>query len=159
MSWADVINAAQSAWKIIEDGKPSAAIGSNTCNAVPQVNDWQNLSGAQGPNRLLWRLQYTNGFGIDVVLIRFELKWEYAARYNNGGAFIPNCWLHVPQCDVKWGYNVNLTLQARNPTNAGSATAPNARLPLTISGSVTTPFWTDNQQWDFTLYGDGRWEQ
>lgn len=159
MSWAEVFNAAETAWKIIDGKKPTAEIDQKTCNAVPKVNDWTNLTGTQGPNILKWKLQYTNGFGIDVVLIRFELKWEYGARYNNGGAFIPNCWLHVPQCDVKWGYGVELTLEAHNPTNGGTDTAPNARLPITVSGSVDTPFWTDNAQWDFTLFGDGSWQQ
>lgn len=159
MSISDIVNMAQAGWKIIEDGKPSAQITGSTCNAVPHVDDWQSLSSPQGTNRLLWRLKYTNGFSIDVVLVRFELKWEYAARYHNGGAFISNCWLHVPQCDVKFGYNVNLDFKVRNPTNSGSDAAPDARLPITVSGAVTTPFWTDNTEWDFTVYGDGNWEQ
>jgi hypothetical protein len=125
MSVSDIVNMAQAGWKIIEDGKPSAQISGSTCNAVPHVDDWQSLSAPQGTNRLSWRLQYTNGFGIDVVLVRFELKWEYAARYHN----------------------------------AGSVAAPNARLPISVSGAVTTPFWTDNMEWDFTVYGDGNWEQ
>ena len=67
MSVSDIVNMAQAGWKIIEDGKPSAQISGSTCNAVPHVDDWQSLSAPQGTNRLSWRLQYTNGFDIDVV--------------------------------------------------------------------------------------------
>lgn len=159
MSASDIINMAQTAWKIIEDGKPSSDINTSTANAVPHVDDWQSLSAPQGTNKLTWHLKYENGFTMNVVVVQFELKWEYAARYRGGGAFISNCWLHVPECDVKWGYKVNINLHTRNPTNAGSESAPDARLPLSVSGTVSTPFWSDDMEWDFTLFGDGNWEQ
>jgi len=160
MSWEHIVNLAEFGWKVIEGGKPSADLDHSTANAVPQVDDWQNLTAAQGPNVLRWRYLFHNQMGEDAVDVRFELKWEYAARYKGGGAFIPNCWLAVPYCDVHWMFNVDLALQARNPTNAGSDTAPNAHLPVSIYGTVSYgPFWTENHQWDFTLYGNGHWEQ
>lgn len=159
MSAADLINMAQAAWKIIEDGKPSSQIDSSTANAVPHVSDWQSLSAPQGTNKLTWHIKYTNGFSMDVVVVQLELRWEYAARYRGGGAYISNCWLHVPQCDVKFLYNVNINVHVRNPTNAGSESAPKARLPLSVTGVVSTPFWSDDMEWEFTLYGDGNYEQ
>jgi hypothetical protein len=159
MSWTDVVNVATQAWKIIEDGKPTAALDGTTCNAVPHVDDWTGLTGATGPNRLARKLQYTNGFSMDTVLLRLELRWEYGARYKGAGAFIPNCWITVNECSVKWMYNLNLTMHVHNPTNAGTDTAPNARLPITISGSVSTPFWTDTVDWNYTLYGNGQFDE
>ncbi|MGC9671321.1 hypothetical protein ACNTMW_32850 [Planosporangium sp. 12N6] len=158
MSWEQVVNVASAAWKIVESGKPSASVDHTTCNAVPHVDDWTNLQGARGPNIVRRLLRYTNGFTMDTVLVRLELRWEFGARYNNAGAFIPNCWISVPECSVLWGYSLDLHVQVHNPTNAGSSTAPNARLPLTISGSVSTPFWTDTVQWDYILFGDGHYE-
>lgn len=159
MSASDVINAAQAAWKVIEDGKPSAQLSSGSCNAVPHVDDWQGLTNPQGPNRLTWPLVQTNGFGWHVVAASIEVRWEHSARYKGGGAFITNCWLYVPDCTVLWSYNVNISFQAHNPSNAGSESAPKARLPVTLSGSISCPFWTVNKQLDLILYGDGNWEQ
>jgi hypothetical protein len=159
MSWDNVVNMGEVAWKVIEDGKPVAGIEHKTFNAVPQVDDWNSITGATGPNSVGYRWKMTNGFGIDVVVVEYAIKWEYGARYRDGGAFIPNVWLSVPVCDVKWGFSIDLSVHAHNPTNAGSATAPKARLPLTLSASVDTPFWTDNKQWDFVLFGDGTYEK
>jgi hypothetical protein len=156
MSWDEVVNAASSAWKIIEAGKPSASLDSSTCNAVPHVTDWTSLSDAHGPNIIPRRLVFTNYFNVNPIDVRIELRWEFGARYNHGGAFIPNCWISVPHCSVLWGYSLDLNMHVHNPTNKdGSTTAPNARLPLTISGTISTPFWSDTVQWDYTLYGDG----
>ena len=160
MSWEHVVNLAEAGWKVVEENKPSADLDRSTANAVPEVDDWQALTGTQGPARLVWRYRFVNYLGETAVDIQFDLKWEYAARYRGGGAFIPNCWLSVPTCDVHWMFSVDLALQARNPTNAGTDAAPNARLPISVYGTVSYgPFWTDNHQWDFTLYGNGQWEQ
>lgn len=154
-----VINAASSAWKIIEGGRPSAALDGSTCNAVPKAEDWTSHTAPQGTNVISRVLHYTNGFNLDVVLLRLQLRWEYGSHYHGGGAYIPNCWISVPQCQVLWGYSLDLSMHVHNPTRAGTDTAPNARLPLTISGTVSTPFWSDTVQWDYVLYGSGQYEQ
>jgi hypothetical protein len=152
-----VANIASAAWHVIEAGKPSTSLASNTCNAVPDgVSDPVHaLTDAQGPNSVRWRVRQENAFGVDVVDIWFDLRWEYGARHNGGGAFIPTCYLYVPQCTVLWGFSADVTLHVHHPTNAGTATAPVAGLPLTISGSLSSPFRVDGLQWDFTLMGDG----
>lgn len=159
MSWEHVINAAQLAWKVIEGGKPSSEITTNTCNAVPDVTDWHSLTNAHGPTWVGRNLKYTNYLGIDVVDLQFRVNWEYGARYQNGGAYIPNCWVTVVKCDVAWGFDVNLNMRVHNPTNSGTDTAPKARLPLTISGTVSSPFTSRTLSWDYILFGDGANEQ
>jgi hypothetical protein len=157
MSGDGVANVASAAWHVIESGKPSASLASNTCNAVPAgVSDpLHSLTNAQGPNSVVWNLRKENAFGIDVVDISFDLRWEYGARHNGGGAYIPNCYLYVPRCNVLWGFTVDVQIHVHNPTNAGSDTAPVARLPLTISGSVSSLVNSHSVQWDFILLGDG----
>jgi hypothetical protein len=152
-----IANIASGAWHVIETNKPSASLASNTCNAVPDgVSDPVTaLTDAQGPNSITWRLRMENGFGMDVVDILFDLRWDYGARYNGGGAFIPNCYLYVPHCSVLWGFTVDVNLHVHNPTNAGTPTAPIARLPLTISGTVSSLVKSESIQWDFLLHGDG----
>lgn len=158
MSWDHVINAASSAWKIIQDGKPSMEVSTNNANAVPDVNDWQNLTDAHGPTWVGRHLKWTNYLGIDVVDVHFKVFWEYGARYNGGGAFIPNCHITVLSCDVAWGFDFDLNMRVHNPTNAGTATAPRARLPISISGSVSSPLTSRTLGWEYVLFGDGTHE-
>jgi hypothetical protein len=155
----EVTNVASTAWHVVEANKPSASLVSNTCNAVPQgVDPLTGLTGAQGPNRIVWRLSMENAFTVDVVDIAFDLRWEYGARNAGGGAFIPNCYLYVPRCSVQWGFEVNVQIHAHAPTNVGTETAPIARLPLTVIGSVNSLVNTQSVQWDFELYGNGAYQ-
>ncbi len=162
MSAIDVWNAAKDAWKIIEDGKPSADINSSTANVVPNVSDWQSISGAQGPlsismnrdNRVGWPFDdYVN---VDITIV---LKFEYGATYRGGGLFIPNIYVEVPTCFLGWHYHADIDIHVRNPSKTGSDTAPVARVPISISGTISCPFWTDRVEWGYLLHGDGNWER
>ncbi len=154
-----VATIASTAWQVIESGKPSASLASQHCNAVPAgiTDPVSALTDAQGPNRLTWRLKMENAFTVDVVDIAFDLRWEFGARYHGGGAFIPNCYLYVPQCSVLWGFDVNIGIHVHNPSNAGTESAPVARLPLTVSGSVSSLVNSHSVQWDFVLFGNGQY--
>jgi hypothetical protein len=160
MSWEAVKDTVNWAGQIIAAGRPSANLPTQMANAVPDVSDWTSLTDARGPQTTDWTaIHYVNGFGLEVVKVRLRLNWNYGARYRNGGAFITNCWVEVPQCDVLWGYSVDLGFQAQQPENAASSgSPPHARIPLTIRGTVSTPFWTTNVGWGFTVYGDGHSE-
>jgi hypothetical protein len=158
MSADTIINAAKAAWDVIKDGKPTAEIGDSTANAVPQVTDWMSLTDAQGPGvyrmykhvSFLWPLD-----DYDHVQFAILLKWDYGARYKGGGAFIPNVWVEVPECFVGFPWDVNISLTAHNPTNAGSASAPLARLPVTVKGTVSSGAELRHVEWGFILFGDG----
>jgi len=152
----DVANVASTAWHVIESNKPSPSMATNSCNAVPAgVSDpFSSL----GPNRLTWRLRLENAFTVDVVDIEFDLRWEYGARHSGGGAYIPNCYLYVPTCSVLWGFEVNAQIHVHHPTNAGTDTAPIARLPLTVSGAVSSLVGTHGVRWDFDLFGNGAYQ-
>jgi hypothetical protein len=90
------------------------------------------------------------------VEIQFDLRWEIGARYRGGGAYIPNCYLYVPNCTVLWGFTVDASLHVGEPKNAGDENAPNAALPLTISATVTNLIGGSRTvEWDFVLMGDG----
>jgi hypothetical protein len=161
MSADTVISGAKLAWEIIKDGKPSADIHNSTAAAVPGVSDWMSLSDARGPNvrRMYYHVSFVWPFD-DYVHAEFDilLKFQYGARYNGGGAFIPNLWIEVPTCFVAWGWTADINFIGRNPTNAGEAGSPIAALPLTISGSVSSPLETYHVEWGFTAYGNGRVE-
>jgi hypothetical protein len=158
MSAETIVNVAKFAWEVIKDGKPTVDISNSTANAVPQVDDWQSLTDTRGPNS--YRIHYTNSFlwpFDDYVHVEFEilLKWDFGARYQGGGAFIPNIWVEVPSCFVGWPWNANISITAQHPTNAGSAGAPMARIPVTVKGTVGSGAELDHVEWGFVLFGDG----
>jgi len=158
-----IVNMAETTWKIIEAGRPSADITRSTANAVPAVSDWTNLTNTQGP---MWisrhrQIQYLWPFEdylhVDVKIV---LNWEYGARYRGGGAYIPNVWVEVPECYAGWPWDVNVGLTARNPTNQqGSGEPPLARLPVTLHGTISSPGETYHVDYGWVLFGDGTFNQ
>jgi hypothetical protein len=144
---------------IIEKGKPNSSLPSQMANAVPKNDDWQALTGAQGPKIIAAKYQIPGaiyGYNIDVLM---HLKFDYGARYHGGGAFITNCWVDVPQCDVMWGFDFNCSFSAQNPENAQDEKSPLARLPVTLKANSSTVLANYTREWSYILYGDGRYEQ
>jgi hypothetical protein len=161
VSVSDVVNVGETAWKIIESGKPSAEINTSTANAVPEVDDWQALSGARGPKSIWMRRSNQVGWPFDNYVnvdVMINLKFEFGATYKGGGLFIPNIYIEVPECFVGWGYDVDVDIHVRNPSNANTERAPIARVPVSISGTMGNPLWTSRIEWGVTLYGNGNWE-
>jgi hypothetical protein len=166
---ADVIqNAAKAAWAVIKDGEPSVEINGSTANAVPQVDDWQALAGTRGPMtpaRIYWKKPVKWPLD-DYVFVEFTilLRFEYGATYRGAGLFIPNIWVEVPACYAGWSWDVNIGITVRNPSNAnptqpGMPPAPIARIPVTISGSVSTYEHFHHVEWGYTLFGNGYWQR
>ena len=160
MGHAELVNAGHTAWRVIDRGAPAAAIACSTANAVPAVDDWQNLDGAHGPIGIALRRWTRTHWPIpDAVTVDFTivLRFEYGARYHGGGLFIPNLYVEVPDCHVGWRYDVDVDISVGAPDNANTAEAPIARLPVSIHGVVFNDSWSDSVDWSLTLWGDGSW--
>jgi hypothetical protein len=139
---------------------PAAAIHSTTANAVPAVDDWQNVSGAHGPIGITLRRWTRTWWPIpDDVTVDFTVvvRFEYGARYRGGGLFIPNLYVEVPDCRVGWRYDVDVDIAVGTPDNANTDDAPIARVPVAIRGVVFNDYWSDSVDWSLTLWGDGSW--
>jgi hypothetical protein len=163
MSAGDIVNMAETAWKIIEGGKPSSQINSSTANAVPDVDDWQSISGARGPKTIWMRRWNQVGWPFDDYInvdFTINLRFEYGATYRGGGLFIPNIYVEVPECFVGWRYDVDIDIHVHNPSNGNESNpaAPVARVPVSISGTIGNDFWNDRVEWGVLLSGSGHWE-
>ena len=161
MSASEIVNAASTAWGIIKDGKPSAQIANTTANAVPKVDDWTSLQGAREKSTWVRRWNSVGWPFDDYVNVDFkiDLKWDFGATYRGGGLFIPNIYIEVPVCFVGWTYTVDIDIQVRNPTNDGTESAPVARVPISISGTMGNYTWSDRVGWSFTIWGSGDWQR
>jgi hypothetical protein len=160
MSASEIVNTLESVWKIIEDGKPSSDITRAQANAVPKVDDWTSLEGAMGPRETRWYRKMTNRLPVSWgdIVIDFEivLRYTYGATYKGGGRYIPNIWIDVTDSYTAWFHSLELSLLAKTPENAGSATAPLARIPISIRGKMESPTTNITLQRGFMIYGDGR---
>ena len=158
MSATSVVNRGSSDWDAINDGKPSADIRGEAANAVPDVDDWQSLVSPYRPNVMTINYKHQFKWPLDdyeSVHFTIELKWEFGARYREGGAFIPKVWVDVPECFVVWPWTANLRLWVGNLSNFGQPAAPLASIAVIFKGAVTSFDTSDNVQWTYLLYGNG----
>jgi hypothetical protein len=160
MSADTIVNAAKLAWDILKDGEPSADIQSSTANAVPKVDDWEAIqASAQNSHRFYYHRPFVWPLDdYDHIQFSIILRWDHSGRYRGGGAYIPNLYVNVTDLFVGYAWHADIRLTTHNPTNAGTDTAPVARLPITISGSVHSGLVTEHVEWDFVVLGDGRLE-
>ena len=161
MSADTVVNLAQFAWKVIEDGKPSVETAQAKANAVPQVNDWQELEHTRGPLSRWIKWEYpVNGFP-DYVWsdCKLFLKWDYGATYRGGGAFIPNIWVEVAEAYAGWSWNLGVDVKVHDVTNSGSKEAPIARVPVTFTFSLNTFEQAHVNSTSVLIFGNGEYQR
>jgi hypothetical protein len=149
-------NMAKDAWQIIKDGRPSLEIKDNKANAVPKVSDWDKLTGtAPQPVSTTWTISGHNLLGMTLYQFDIQLLWNYDAKYQNMGQYIPNCWVDVPYAYVAWGWNAVLSAKFQNPINTRTAENPLAALPVTTSGTASGIFQNISLSKSYTVLGDG----
>jgi hypothetical protein len=144
MTWHQPVNQGSNVWNIIAGNQVAANLASEWCNAMPGVNFIpSDLSSAGGTASYTYTLRRVTslvfgrpvgGFNIEIVV-----KWNYGTRYKGAGAFIPVCWVEVPTFYLTDGHEVWTHISVEDVANAGSATAPNARLRMRINSSLRTP--------------------
>jgi hypothetical protein len=153
-------NRLSSSWPVVQDGAVVVNATHDQANAVPAGVDWtMDLSQGTGPNYLtFWFRTYHPG-GVAASAVRMRLYWVYGVRYLGGGAFIPNAWLDVLDCQAGTGNTVTIDVTVQEPQNYGTPTAPNAYLPVSIRCRDAADSSVIEQTRVFCLYGTGHYEE
>lgn len=152
-----IVNTLSKAWDIIKGSEPQADITSESCNAVPQVDDWTNLHEG-GHAAAAWRtIKVTSPLGLGTYVdILYHLSYTYGATYKDGGAYIASCAVNVERCYVEWPFDVTVKFTVLETNNAGTHNAPVAHLRVRLSESWTNHIQKESRTRIYNLYGDGR---
>lgn len=141
---------------VIKDGQPVASLPSNMASAVPNVDDWTQVSDATQGKPIEWDLPtYESLVGLKVVTGHVAIHWFNHGRYHGGGSFIPEISVST-DCSVVWPNKYDLSFRATNPMNSGSAEAPIGTITLEFAGTLHHWFWSDTTHWTITVYGTGQ---
>lgn len=132
-SLGDVVNTAKTAWDVIKDGKPVAAVTSDFANALPKDTDWTNLSGWSTQRKeMALSFEVVNLLGFTTIRMKIVAGWFSNGSLNGQGKFINNATL-VSDVYAAWGWNINMTASIKNPFNIGKSSDPKdviAALPV-----------------------------
>lgn len=154
-----VVNAANTAWDIIKDGKPQTTASSKYCEAVPKDLKFTDLAGWKEHSQT-WKYSFKNKMGVTCYECEFTLSFQHSGTTDKvPGQFLTNFNIFCKKSDVVWGYTVNANASVSGkPFNSGSKTAPIGAIPLQFSFTVETPFWSDTQGFQATAHGNGALE-
>lgn len=153
-----IISTLSQAWTLIKDNQPVAEIATTKCNAVPQVDDWQDLGNISAPTTIASRpIKNISPLGFTNVDARLDLVYQYGATYKLGGAYIPALWISIDHCDVALLFNLNVSLRVISVGNANPGTSsPVAQLTVEITEHVTNHLASSTHSAYYMVYGDGR---
>jgi hypothetical protein len=119
--------------EVIKAGEPTLNVEKQSWSVLPKgVSQPELLSEWKGPAQQGYRLTLKNLYGITVVEVRFISNAVYAGRYEGKGAYLTHLTVIPTYVDVKWGFNVDMTLEALEPLNFGTPEEPIAGFSFAV---------------------------
>ena len=157
MGWEQIQNTGTQLIQILKDNQPTSDIQTSTCNAVPKVEDWQNLGGGTPTAAKGRAIRSISPLGFTNVKCDIVINYQYGATYKGGGAFIPACWVSLPEgAEVATFYHVEAKLNVISLGNVGDGNRPIAQLTVQLVSRWwnLTNSYPETKNYDF--FGDGR---
>lgn len=150
-----IVNLGQKVWNIIELGRPVVNVNSYTANALPAgVQCWSDLTGWQIPQSKVYRVQYENGFGMNVVDFAYRVTFTAGGSLNGQGKYITNATIMPANMNVSWGFNFNASAEVPSVFNTGTKESPVAGMQLLMKWNIKTVMNDVQQAETFYVGGD-----
>lgn len=154
----EIINIGQKVWNIIEENKPVVNVSNQYATALPQgATNWAQLEGWLPPAGDVYELSFKNGYGINVVRIRYQVLRTYGGSAHGKGKYLTAVTVQPLDVDVLIGYTVTVAASVPDSSivNAGTDADPLAAMTVNLNWRVQTPF-KDSQGTDsYYVRGDG----
>lgn len=153
-----IVNIAQKIWKIIEENKPIVDVKTQYAVAVPQgTTNWAQLAGWRPPRGDVYQLVAKNGYGAQVVKVRYQVLRTYGGSVGGKGRYLTGVTVEPLLVEVAWKYK--LTLRAEVPessvVNAGTHEDPVAAMLVKLFWRIETPIKDSQGQGVYYVTGDG----
>lgn len=117
-SIGSIISIGQNIWKIVEAGKPSAHIVSNSVSALPKENpNWSLMTDWQGPLIKSYHMEAINKMGVKVVSMDYKIMAYYGGKFQGKGQYLANLTMITDNVSVAWGYDLQATAELMDLVN------------------------------------------
>lgn len=152
-----IINAGKKIWQIVEAGKPVANLSLNTANALPRgLGCWMDLQEWKAPESRVYRVQYANAFGANVVSFAFRVNFTHGGALDGIGKYVTNATIMPAALDVSWGFTFNADVSVPSVVNMGTKKNPVGAVQLVVNWQVDSPVKKIRQSETFFMSGDGK---
>lgn len=155
-----IINIAKEIWAFIEKNQPVTDITTSYGTAVPAgITHWSQLTGWKEPEGTVYGFNAKNGYGMEVVNVRYQVLRTWGGSYNGKGKYLTNVTVKPLRATVAWGYRLNMNVEIPSVTNEGTAEAPLAAMLMNVGWSIKTIIKNDTGTSVYSLKGDGAYRE
>jgi len=157
-----IINLAQKVWEIIEKNQPVVNIQVNYANAVPYgIHHWTQLQGWSKPKTQTYYFSAKNGYGAEVVKVKYQLQFRYNGNYQGKGKFLTGVTIEPISVETAWGYKVSLTAEVPDSTiaNIGTHEDPIASMQVQLKWTIHTVIKDIRQKVVYYVCGNGEFDE
>jgi len=154
----EIVNIGEKIWEIIVDNKPIVDVETRYATALPRGSTgWTQIAGWHVPAGPVYELTARNGFGMEVIHVRYQILRAYGGSYQGKGKYLTAVAIEPLCVEVGWGYRFSMDATVPNTSvvNVGTPSDPVAGLMATLSWRVATPIREFRGQNLYFLQGDG----
>jgi hypothetical protein len=150
-----IVNLGKKVWALVETGRPVVNITTYTANALPAgLQCWSDLSGWQIPQSKVYRVQYENAYGMNVVDFAYRVTFTAGGNLNGHGKFLTNATIAPANLNVSWGFNLTANAEVPSVFNMGTKEDPVAGMQMLMKWNIKTVMNHVEQAETFYVGGD-----
>jgi hypothetical protein len=149
-------------YAIIEAGRPVYNNNVGTpLQILPRTKSGETIQAMElenwkAPKSKKYKIDFKNGFGMNVVSFEFMLIYTYGGTYQGKGAYITGAQVSPTNVSVAWGFNVDANFKVQSIMNQGSLDNPVAGAVLQLNYRVSTVIKTIDRHATFHINGKGQ---
>jgi hypothetical protein len=152
----EIINIGKKIWTIVDAGKPVVNLKVNVGTALPKgVSCWLDLQNWSKPTTETYQATFTNGYGVEVVKLKYQLISVARGSYEGQGNYIAYATIVPTEVEVSWGFRLNAQVTVPTVYNMGSKENPMAGMNLQMTYTVDTVLKHGQYSHNFFLDGNG----
>lgn len=149
-------------WTIIEAGKPVVNVNMGApISVLPRTEDgdavaFYDMDSWNMPMAKTYKVEYKNGFGMNVIAFDYTVNFQYGGKYNDKGAYITGLNVQASNTTVSWGFNFDAKSQLMSIVNHGSKDSPVAGAMIRIDYTAKSVFRQISTSESFHVNGLGK---
>ena len=151
-----LVNLGEKIWQIVKDGEPELNFQSQSATAIPaQSQCLFHLSDWDIPKAFTYKVTYKNGFGMEVISMKYKLIYTSGGQFNGRGQYLSSVSIHPSQIYVGWGFKFDAQVHVQNILNIGSSENPQAGMQIALEWSVGSVVNKHKSQEVYFVQGNG----
>ncbi len=138
-----IVGLAERIYTLVEKGRPKVNVKVEPVSVLPLASDKtfyaaQSLSGWSMPEARKYKMTYTNGFNMNVVVFTYMVIFSHGGNLEGMGNYITSARIVPTDISVSYGFSLNASFKLQGVQNHGSKESPIAGAIVELNYSVSS---------------------